>query len=78
MYIASSRTADERDLAILRRAVSGDSYSEISRDHGKGVSFSRVLVARIRDADLRESGEAASVVLAVYPAPIPRKVRAAA
>lgn len=66
MYIASTRAADERDLQILRRVTAGDSYSEISRDHGKGVSFARVLVARIRDADLRESGEAPSVVVAGY------------
>ncbi|TWI34912.1 hypothetical protein [Paracoccus sulfuroxidans] len=63
----AARQQDMRDLSILRRACTGEKFSDISRSHGKGGAFARVLVARIRDADLRESGEPQSVVLAGYP-----------
>lgn len=63
----AARQQDMRDLSILRRAKAGERFSDISRDHDKAETFARVLVARIRDADLRESGEPQSVVLAGYP-----------
>ncbi|TWI29719.1 hypothetical protein [Paracoccus sulfuroxidans] len=63
----AARQQDERDLSILRRACAGEKYSDISRGHGMATTFARVVVARIRDADLRESGEPQSMVLAGYP-----------
>ena len=63
----AARAKDERDLSILRRACRGEKYPDISRAFGKGGTFAQVLVGRIRDADMRESGEAAGTVIAAYP-----------
>lgn len=63
---AAARAKDERDLSVLRRACRGERHCAINRAIGKGATFSQVLVARIRDADMRESGEAAGSVIAAY------------
>ncbi|MFB9223992.1 hypothetical protein [Paracoccus cavernae] len=63
----AARAKDERDLSVLRLACRGEKYPDIGRVFGKGGTFAQVLVGRIRDADLRESGEAAGTVIAAYP-----------
>ena len=64
---------DELRLSILRRYHRGDSVATISNDLGLTRSFASVVIQRIRDADLAESGEPAEVVMAAYP----KRVRAA-
>ena len=61
------REDDELRLCLLRRALKGEDMTAIGKSMGKGGSFGRVTVARIREADLAQSGEDPAIVSAYYP-----------
>ncbi|SMO79414.1 hypothetical protein [Paracoccus laeviglucosivorans] len=65
--VTASRQDDEMRLHMLACARSGESSGSIGRRLNKGTSFARVTIARIRDADLAESGEDSAQVLRHYP-----------
>ena len=64
----SNRQADELHLSVLNRAQAGEAPASISSSLHKAESYARVIIDRIRSADLRESGECPQVVLTGYPA----------
>lgn len=66
MSSRKTRRDDIRDLQVLKMVREGKNMSDIARDLGKSIGFARTLVARIREADLAESGEAREDVLAGY------------
>jgi hypothetical protein len=65
--VRADRASDERILQWLRLRVRGFSPVQIGRH--MGVNPGQVIMAtkRIRDADIRESGEAEAAVRAAYP-----------
>lgn len=66
MSSRKTRRDDIRDLHVLKMVREGKNMSDIARDLGKSIGFARTLVARIREADLAESGEAEDAVLSEY------------
>ena len=66
MSSRKTRRDDIRDLQVLKMVREGMNMSDISRDLGKSIGFARTLVARIREADLADGGEAREDVLAGY------------
>ena len=66
MSSRKTRRDDIRDLQVLKMVREGMNMSDISRDLGKSIGFARTLVARIREADLAESGDAEDVVFSEY------------
>lgn len=66
MSSRKTRRDDIRDLQVLKMVREGVNMSDIARGMGKSLGFARTLVARIRDADLSESGEPSQVVISGY------------
>lgn len=66
MSSRKTRRDDIRDLHVLKMVREGKNMSDIARDLGKSIGFARTLVARIREADLAESGDAEDVVFSEY------------
>lgn len=66
MSSRKTRRDDIRDLQVLKMVREGMNMSDIARGMGKSLGFARTLIARIRDADLSESGELREAVLSEY------------
>ena len=63
---STERIQDERDLTILRRYVRGEGPKAIAASLGVGRSLVCAAVARVRDADIAQSGEPAGAVRMAY------------
>ena len=63
----SNRRADHLHLLVLARVQAGETMGAIGTSLGKSEAYARVIINRIRTADLAESGEPKELVAKSYP-----------